>query len=476
MSCPSDSGCTITGAWTFSDNLTANGANSLTAYKINSDYYVDGIKYKTCQAAIAAASITGGRVIIPFGFSGTCTLTSQPSNVFIYDYRGGGLVIGSTATSNATAQGPGLIVNVGNMGTCSNNPGPNNVVGIGVCNFMSSGIQAWGINPAVALMGNTPDAGINGSEIDIQVNRGGSYPRSQPYIGQKILCTGPVGCTWAQYAGSVPGTASFTNGFGCLNGVTYCFNILAGSGGPDANGSYKIARAITRTGRQTVSTDGVISAYATNLGPGMFLSVDTGANHEDVQITEVSGSSLTATFRKTHAVNTSFFMYSTQWNFNANSSVAQAGGYYDFNLQAYRTYNAANPAGHYATDINGVRRGYDFFGVATGLHTYQDMGNGAGWAWWCTGTTTVCFSVSGSGAVEGKNIPIVASLTTTAGTSDNVTLTGMTSSGHCSINPTNASAAANITATYISVKTTNQINVTHAATAGMTYDVLCTPN
>lgn len=74
-----------------------------------------------------------------------------------------------------------------------------------------------------------------------------------------------------------------------------------------------------------------------------------------------------------------------------------------------------------------------------------------------------------------KAIPPVT-LTTTAATSDNVTITGMTSSGHCSLGATNATAAANIATTYISAKTSNQITVTHVATSGMTYDILCTPN
>ena len=69
-----------------------------------------------------------------------------------------------------------------------------------------------------------------------------------------------------------------------------------------------------------------------------------------------------------------------------------------------------------------------------------------------------------------------ASLTTTAATSDNVTIQGMTSSGHCSVTPTNASAATNLATTYVSAKTTNQITVTHTATASMNYDILCTPN
>jgi hypothetical protein len=71
---------------------------------------------------------------------------------------------------------------------------------------------------------------------------------------------------------------------------------------------------------------------------------------------------------------------------------------------------------------------------------------------------------------------MATSFTTTSGTSDNVTITGMTSSGHCELEPTNASAATNLATTYVSAKASNQITVTHAATANMNYDVLCTSN
>lgn len=70
----------------------------------------------------------------------------------------------------------------------------------------------------------------------------------------------------------------------------------------------------------------------------------------------------------------------------------------------------------------------------------------------------------------------VASLTTTASASDNVIVPQATVSSHCSLAATNASAATNIATTYISAKNTNQVTVSHAATASMTYDIICTPN
>lgn len=72
------------------------------------------------------------------------------------------------------------------------------------------------------------------------------------------------------------------------------------------------------------------------------------------------------------------------------------------------------------------------------------------------------------------NRVLVTSFTTTAASSDNVTLTGMTSSGHCSLTPTNATASGLAAVPYISAKTTNQVTVTHSVTSGATFDILCT--
>jgi hypothetical protein len=69
-----------------------------------------------------------------------------------------------------------------------------------------------------------------------------------------------------------------------------------------------------------------------------------------------------------------------------------------------------------------------------------------------------------------------ASLSTTAATSDVVTIPGMLSSYRCQLTPTNASAATNIATTYISSKSTpDQITVAHTAMGSMTYDITCSP-
>lgn len=75
-----------------------------------------------------------------------------------------------------------------------------------------------------------------------------------------------------------------------------------------------------------------------------------------------------------------------------------------------------------------------------------------------------------------SSIPLPASLVTTAAASDNVAIQGMTSSGHCTFSARNASAATNIATTFISALGANSITVSHAVTANMNYDILCTSN
>ena len=75
----------------------------------------------------------------------------------------------------------------------------------------------------------------------------------------------------------------------------------------------------------------------------------------------------------------------------------------------------------------------------------------------------------------GINGPIVGSLTTSSATADTVSITGILSTSHASLQPTNASAATMLTSTYVSSKAAGSITITHPATAGATFDVIITP-
>ena len=78
---------------------------------------------------------------------------------------------------------------------------------------------------------------------------------------------------------------------------------------------------------------------------------------------------------------------------------------------------------------------------------------------------------------NGNQSPVASvSFTTTSKGSDEVSIQGMTASGHCAISPTNLEAAKDLTRTFISAKTENRVTITHPAVSGRTWDVLCTPN
>ena len=73
------------------------------------------------------------------------------------------------------------------------------------------------------------------------------------------------------------------------------------------------------------------------------------------------------------------------------------------------------------------------------------------------------------------NGPLVTTFTTTANTTDVVTLNGILSTSHVFLQPTNAAAATMYTSTYVSNKIAGSITVTHPATASATFDILITP-
>jgi hypothetical protein len=112
-------------------------------------------------------------------------------------------------------------------------------------------------------------------------------------------------------------------------------------------------------------------------------------------------------------------------------------------------------------------------GIQTGSN-YLRLYSGSNYTGWVNNTLSAGRTFT---TPDGNSYPVmVASLTTTSATSDTVAVQGMTSGGHCSLTATNSTAAANHATTYVSAKTANQITVTHTATAGMTYDAMCTSN
>ena len=69
--------------------------------------------------------------------------------------------------------------------------------------------------------------------------------------------------------------------------------------------------------------------------------------------------------------------------------------------------------------------------------------------------------------------PLTAVLTTTANTTDTISIVGVMSTSTVSLTATNSVAAA-MAGVYVSAKFKNSITVTHPATAGGTFDVIVT--
>lgn len=67
-------------------------------------------------------------------------------------------------------------------------------------------------------------------------------------------------------------------------------------------------------------------------------------------------------------------------------------------------------------------------------------------------------------------------LTTTAATSDALTITGLNSSSICTFSAANSSAASNIATSFISAVATNNVTLTHTVTSGMIYNFVCIQN
>lgn len=84
-------------------------------------------------------------------------------------------------------------------------------------------------------------------------------------------------------------------------------------------------------------------------------------------------------------------------------------------------------------------------------------------------------TVSGGGAIYGGDA-FSASITYTTATSDSVSVTNVSSRSHCSLTPTNATAAASTVGAYISSIGAGTVTVTHVATTanGGTANITCT--
>lgn len=146
--------------------------------------------------------------------------------------------------------------------------------------------------------------------------------------------------------------------------------------------------------------------------------------------------------------------------FSIGCPPAETGGCSNHSRQAVFSFQRGAGALWWHPDTNQLESNGGFLG---NVGTFQKL---------TVAGQNVC-QANGTNCPTSETLP-VGSLTTTAAASDPLAINGMTSHGHCSLAATNASAAAHIATTYISAKSTNRIVLSHSATAGMTYDIVCT--
>jgi hypothetical protein len=217
---------------------------------------------------------------------------------------------------------------------------------------------------------------------------------------------------------------------------------------PNLNGGSALEGSASYTGSSNLGgyLTGVYG-LATQNGLGTFQQI-TGLSSQVA--TKLVGASVPG------AVTNGFGLFAQSPSLATGSSIANV----------YGVYIAAQAA-------TGITSPYGIYQAGTSdKNVLNGITQAAGFVAASGDSNTTCWNTNGG---VSNCDTLAASLTTTGATSDNLTVTGMTSSGHCTLSPTNASAATNITTTYVSAKTANQITVTHTATSGMTYDVLCTP-
>lgn len=244
-------------------------------------------------------------------------------------------------------------------------------------------------------------------------------------------------------------------------------------------GTYNLATSGTGAVINWTASGGVITSIGTIFNGASGYAVGdvitpVGGNYDAyLWVTTVSGTAITGL-----SILSGGSGYSSATNITVYPAIKQA---MVLTLNGTLTSNAT-VLGAYGTNLT---TSYQFVvnNNTTGAYTttfYQ--GNGSGGS---TGTGVVVPQGTANSSAEWLQSDgvtdiwpvsrtLATSLTTTSATSDIVTLSGMTAAGHCSLTPTNLTAATNLATSYISTKAANSVTVTHTATSGMTYDLLCT--
>lgn len=144
---------------------------------------------------------------------------------------------------------------------------------------------------------------------------------------------------------------------------------------------------------------------------------------------------------------------------NWNLFKVGGGGNYLFNGMATASAFASSQASPAATGALRLAN--------TDLIAWRNAGN--------NGDLTLSAPATSGQAAVTSQLAVSGALTTTAAASDTATVPGVTASSHCVVAATNAAGAA-LSGVFIAAVGANTVTVAHAATAGATFNILCTPN
>lgn len=520
-------GGTVTIVYTGFNAAPLSAGAVINPSKVNNVIFVDGVKYTTITAALTDLPTGGGCVILPNGYTETLTanITINKSNTCIWPWGTAVINQGAFQVLISTAGGSN------NVSFISNFPWST-----GIAN-QNNGLSFVGYTGAscafcVGVSGTTTEAFyMDGVHINMSAAQAGAQAfkaialvkfgivRSEPYLSGTVnnqigwLYDGDGGVAqftglgniedvWVQQgAGGSTGAVGTRFQNGCVSirivGGEATLNNAVGTVGYDVtgattNGIYFVApdveQAVTGITVSASFTFAVAGSIRLDSSTTNFANFSAAANgNKLISIGSVktvidAGTLNSVVTEDLNQINTRFWnMVQSPTTFAIISQVAgstgsvisiAAGGNTTIKSQAaggagLLLSNAGSLSPDAASTVAdlGIQFPYrDLYlspanAVANRMRFTMPTGTG-----------------QRTGTIPDGNVslPMVASLVTTAATTDNVTIQGMTASGHCSITPTNVAAATNLTGTFISAKAANQITVTHAVVANLNYDIFCT--
>lgn len=424
----------------------------------NNMFFVTGSPYPQTPAGITSAATACGStpciVVIPGTYPGAATTglpTSIPDNVILWDQRGAGWSLIDNATNCNKSVGL-LNIQSGNSPVAPFIPvgqvaaTPSVCVNIYSYNRLNNTVtNAWGFNPNVAVPpAQATGWNVWGVEADVNVNATtAGQAIGFDSVSGTFLDSAAANQTMPNYAfrafdGISAGNPPWQVGFHCDNPGLSCYDVQP----PDSG--LQVTQSITSSGSpQSVTTNAV--SQVNRLHSQSWVSIDTGANQENVQLTGVTcggfpcstNFSISGIFTKNHAINSPITQYSSDRFWNAGNAVSRLPAYNMGSIQAYNNAlgnTTSATIAWSASDSGGVNRTYEFFDGNNG-HRYQDMGTG--WFWQTQGGSPLV-SLSSSGQF---NIPVAPIGTGVQGT-DTKILTSGTISGTGTVLCTDANAGA----------------------------------